>query len=41
MPRHPFSAILGDKTVSDQCMFQLDSLAELPDLVRKHNQSAR
>ncbi|MGI5152327.1 HAD family hydrolase [Plantactinospora sp. CA-294935] len=38
--RGPWGYILGDKAVSDRCLFHLDSLAELPDLVRKHNESA-
>ncbi|ROO58385.1 HAD superfamily hydrolase (TIGR01549 family) [Micromonospora sp. Llam0] len=39
--RGPWGHILDDQTVIDRCLFQLDSLAELPDLVRKHNESAR
>jgi HAD superfamily hydrolase (TIGR01662 family) len=38
--RGPWGHILNDRAVSDRCLFQLDSLAELPDLVRKHNDSA-
>ncbi|MFF4937289.1 HAD family hydrolase [Micromonospora sp. NPDC000729] len=38
--RGPWGHILDDKTVSDRCLFQLDSLAELPELVRRHNEAA-
>jgi len=38
--RGPWGYILDDRAVIDRCLFQLDSLAELPDLVRKHNDSA-
>lgn len=38
--RGPWGHILDDKAVSGRCLFQLDSLAELPELVRKHNESA-
>ncbi|MEU1238272.1 hypothetical protein [Micromonospora aurantiaca] len=30
---------VGDKAVSERCLFRLDSLAELPEMVR-HNESA-
>lgn len=39
--RGPWGYILDDPAVSGRCLFRLDSLAELPDLVRKHNESAR
>jgi FMN phosphatase YigB (HAD superfamily) len=35
--RGPWGYILQDQTVLDRCLFRLDSLAELPDLVAKHN----
>ncbi|MGL5864310.1 MAG: HAD family hydrolase [Dermatophilaceae bacterium] len=35
--RGPWGYILDDQDVLDRCLFQLDSLAELPDLVAKHN----
>lgn len=38
--RGPWGYILDDPAVSDRCLFRLDSLAELPDLVRKHNEAA-
>jgi HAD superfamily hydrolase (TIGR01549 family) len=38
--RGPWGYILNDKAVSERFLFQLASLAELPDLVRKHNESA-
>ncbi|MFD6568297.1 HAD family hydrolase [Micromonospora profundi] len=37
--RGPWGHILDDKAVSDRCLFHLDSLAELPELVRRHNES--
>lgn len=39
--RGPWGYILDDRAVSDRCLFQLNSLAELPNLVRKRNESAR
>nr|WP_241840020.1 HAD family hydrolase [Frankia sp. CcI49] len=36
--RGPWGHILKDPAV-DSCLFRLDSLAELPDLVRKHNEA--
>ncbi|MFI6333197.1 HAD family hydrolase [Micromonospora chersina] len=38
--RGPWGYILDDQAVSERCVFRLDSLAELPELVRKHNESA-
>ncbi|MEV0157781.1 HAD family hydrolase [Micromonospora sp. NPDC050686] len=38
--RGPWGYILDDNAISDRCLFQLDSLAELPELVRRHNESA-
>ncbi|HEX6076010.1 MAG TPA: HAD family hydrolase [Micromonosporaceae bacterium] len=38
--RGPWGYILEDPAVRDRCLFQIDSLDELPDLVRKHNESA-
>ncbi|MEE6257994.1 HAD family hydrolase [Plantactinospora sonchi] len=38
--RGPWGYILDDHAVTDRCLLQLDSLAELPELVRKHNESA-
>ena len=38
--RGPWGHILDDKIVSERCLFRLDSLAELPALVRKHYESA-
>jgi HAD superfamily hydrolase (TIGR01549 family) len=35
--RGPWGYILDDPAVSDRCLFRIDSLAELPELVRKHN----
>jgi HAD superfamily hydrolase (TIGR01662 family) len=35
--RGPWGYILDDRAISDRCLFRLDSLAELPGLVRKHN----
>jgi HAD superfamily hydrolase (TIGR01662 family) len=35
--RGPWGYILDDPLVSERCLFHLDSLTELPDLVRKHN----
>ena len=37
--RGPWGYILEDTPVRDRCLFQIDSLAELPDLVRKYNES--
>jgi FMN phosphatase YigB (HAD superfamily) len=37
--RGPWANILDEPTVSDRCLFRIDSLAELPDLVRGHNDS--
>jgi FMN phosphatase YigB (HAD superfamily) len=36
--RGPRGHILDDDTIADRCLFRLDSLAELPELVRKHNE---
>jgi HAD superfamily hydrolase (TIGR01549 family) len=38
--RGPWGYILDDRAVSERCLFQIDSLAELPELVRKYNESA-
>jgi hypothetical protein len=35
--RGPWGFILDDPAVSDRCLFRIGSLAELPDLVRRHN----
>ncbi|WP_405113503.1 HAD family hydrolase [Micromonospora sp. NBC_01405] len=35
--RGPWGHILNDTAISDRCLFHLDSLTELPDLIRKHN----
>lgn len=35
--RGPWGYILDDPAVADRCLFRLTSLAELPDLVAKHN----
>jgi len=37
--RGPWGYILEDAPVRTRCLFQIDSLAELPDLVRKYNDS--
>jgi hypothetical protein len=34
--RGPWGHILDDPVASQQCLFRLGSLAELPDLVRTH-----
>jgi HAD superfamily hydrolase (TIGR01662 family) len=36
--RGPWGHILADQEVSERCLFQLQSLADLADLVRRHNQ---
>jgi len=39
--RHgPWGFILKDSTIADRCLFRLESLAELPELVREHNASS-
>jgi HAD superfamily hydrolase (TIGR01549 family) len=35
--RGPWGYILTDRAVADRCLFQLVSLAELPELVAQHN----
>ena len=35
--RGPWGYILGEQDALDRCLFRLESLAELPDLVEKHN----
>jgi HAD superfamily hydrolase (TIGR01549 family) len=35
--RGPWGRILDDPVVMDRCLFRVDSLGELPALVRKHN----
>jgi HAD superfamily hydrolase (TIGR01662 family) len=37
--RGPWGHIQHDPAIADRCLFKLGSLAELPDLVRKHNQA--
>jgi HAD superfamily hydrolase (TIGR01662 family) len=37
--RGPWGHILDDPEVFERCLFRLDSLTELPDLVRKHNET--
>jgi HAD superfamily hydrolase (TIGR01549 family) len=37
--RGPWGYILDDLATSGRCLFRLDSLAELPGLVRKHNET--
>jgi FMN phosphatase YigB (HAD superfamily) len=38
--RGPWGYILDDPQVAQRCLFRVDSLAELTDLVRKHNETA-
>jgi hypothetical protein len=38
--RGPWGYILHEEGVLARCLFRLDSLAELPDLVAKHNAAA-
>lgn len=35
--RGPWGHILGDETAARECLFRVDSLDELPALIRKHN----
>lgn len=35
--RGPWGYILQDQAVEERCLFRLESLAELPELVAKHN----
>jgi len=35
--RGPWGYILDNQEVLDRCLFRLDSLAELPELLAKHN----
>jgi HAD superfamily hydrolase (TIGR01549 family) len=37
--RGPWGYILDDPAVAGRCLFRLDSLEELPELVRKHNET--
>jgi HAD superfamily hydrolase (TIGR01662 family) len=37
--RGPWGYILQDEDVARRCLFRIDSLAELPDLIRKHNEA--
>lgn len=37
--RGPWGYLLDDPSVSQRCLFRIDSLAELPELVRTHNES--
>lgn len=39
--RGPWGYILHDPDVSSRCMFRIDSLAELPGLVGKHNEPTK
>jgi HAD superfamily hydrolase (TIGR01549 family) len=39
--RGPWGYILDRPEIADRCLFQLDSLAELPERVRTHNESDR
>ncbi|MGI8307120.1 HAD family hydrolase [Saccharopolyspora hattusasensis] len=39
--RGPWGYILDDEAVAGRCLFRLTSLAELPELVRKHNAQER
>jgi hypothetical protein len=38
--RGPWGYVLEDPIVSARCLFRLDSLAELPDLIRRHDDRA-
>jgi HAD superfamily hydrolase (TIGR01662 family) len=38
--RGPWGYILRDAALEEACLFRLTTLAELPDLVRKHNEAA-
>jgi HAD superfamily hydrolase (TIGR01549 family) len=38
--RGPWGFILQDSRIADRCLFRLESLAELPELVREHNAAA-
>jgi FMN phosphatase YigB (HAD superfamily) len=38
--RGPWAWILTDSAISSHCLFHLDSLAQLPDLVRRHNEAS-
>jgi HAD superfamily hydrolase (TIGR01662 family) len=38
--RGPWAYLIEDPVVADRCLFRLESLAELPDLVRTHNELA-
>jgi HAD superfamily hydrolase (TIGR01549 family) len=37
--RGPWGYILDDPAISERCLFRIESLTELPDLIRKHNAS--
>ncbi|MGH3646791.1 MAG: HAD family hydrolase [Micromonosporaceae bacterium] len=37
--RGPWGYILQDRVVEERCLFRLESLAELPELVAKHNRA--
>lgn len=37
--RGPWGHILNEPTITERCLFVLDSLEQLPDLVAKHNKS--
>lgn len=37
--RGPWGDIVEDTAVASRCLFHLDSLADLPELVRKHNEA--
>jgi len=38
--RGPWGFVLDDPAVAERCLFRINSLVELPELVRKHNESA-
>jgi FMN phosphatase YigB (HAD superfamily) len=38
--RGPWGYILHDEDVVNRCLFRIDSLTELPELVRVHNEGA-
>jgi len=38
--RGPWGHIVQDPAVTDRCLFRLDSLTDLSDLVRKHNEAS-
>ncbi len=36
--RGPWGYILDEPKAAERCLFRIDSLAELPELIRKHNE---